>query len=373
MNEKGIDSSKNKMVKEEDKEEESTRKRKLGTRKKMKSRKRRFRQNTSEDDSEKENDELRLCLTIAPDEDKEVDYEILDKKYPIIEWRTEYLGTKPQVDKAKHLKEINQNVVIISNGQKRYFITPDEEYQDEMPEGFDKVLWGDLMVMFNPDDEDKFWNSQQDWNIKNILDIESIVANVEIKVESEEDILLHSEMIIFSEASFAELEPEDSMEKRRIFKVLVSKPTQQMVISFTIANRPKNLRQSNEALASQKQTYLVKTNHSLMVDSIPKTVWLQRSIQQGTHIYQQKVNLTAPTITFPGIEKHKMFSIIAEPSLGRDVKHGYMTPSLSKEDVEYLQLFEEEIEERLKHHDEMRRWEMYVNGRPLGSRRERPE
>ncbi|GJU86084.1 hypothetical protein Tco_1293630 [Tanacetum coccineum] len=123
MNEKGIDSSKNEMVKEEDKEEESTRKRKLGTRKKMKSRKRRFRQNTSEDDSEKENDELRLCLTIAPDEDKEVDYEILDKKYPIIEWKTEYLGTKPQVDKAKHLEEINQNVVIRSNGQKRYFST----------------------------------------------------------------------------------------------------------------------------------------------------------------------------------------------------------------------------------------------------------
>ncbi|GJR50555.1 putative ribonuclease H-like domain-containing protein [Tanacetum coccineum] len=87
MNEKGIDSSKNEMVKEEskeevkeeNKEEESTRKRKLGTRKKMKSRKRRFIQNTSEDDSEKENDELRLHLTIAPDEEKEVDYEILDR------------------------------------------------------------------------------------------------------------------------------------------------------------------------------------------------------------------------------------------------------------------------------------------------------
>ncbi|GJW59786.1 hypothetical protein Tco_0109121 [Tanacetum coccineum] len=67
-------------------------------------------ENHFEDDSEKENDELRLWLTIAPDEDKEVDYEILDKKYPIIEWKTEYLGTKPHVDKAKHLEEINQNV-----------------------------------------------------------------------------------------------------------------------------------------------------------------------------------------------------------------------------------------------------------------------
>ncbi|GKE75375.1 hypothetical protein Tco_1537416, partial [Tanacetum coccineum] len=58
---------------EENKGEESTRKRKLGTRKKMKSRKRRFRQDTSQDDqtdSEKENDDLRLCLTIATDEDK---------------------------------------------------------------------------------------------------------------------------------------------------------------------------------------------------------------------------------------------------------------------------------------------------------------
>ncbi|GKF73492.1 hypothetical protein Tco_0219824, partial [Tanacetum coccineum] len=83
MNEKGVDSSKSEVLKEESKEEvheeskeeESiTRKRKLGTRKKMKSRKRRYIQNTFEDESDKENDELRLHLTIAPDEEKEVDY-----------------------------------------------------------------------------------------------------------------------------------------------------------------------------------------------------------------------------------------------------------------------------------------------------------
>ncbi|GJV32366.1 hypothetical protein Tco_1392766 [Tanacetum coccineum] len=143
MNEKGIDSSKNEMVKEESKEEvkeeskeeESNRKRKLGTRKKMKSRKRRFIQNISEDDSEKEKDELRLYLTIAPDEEKEVDYEILDRKYPIKECKTEYLGTKLQVDKAEHLEEINQNMVIRSNGQKRYFIT--SEYVLSI---FDRVI-----------------------------------------------------------------------------------------------------------------------------------------------------------------------------------------------------------------------------------------
>ncbi|GJX44642.1 hypothetical protein Tco_0261318 [Tanacetum coccineum] len=151
-------------VKEEDKGEENTRKRKHGTRKKMKSRKRRFKQDTSQDDPsdiEKENDELRLCLTIAPDEDKEVDYEILDKKYPIIDWKTENLGTKPQFDESKRSEEINMNVVTRSNGQKRCFSTLirvlsvfDREdldvvyklvmniYQDKIPEGFDKVLWG---------------------------------------------------------------------------------------------------------------------------------------------------------------------------------------------------------------------------------------
>ncbi|GJY14459.1 hypothetical protein Tco_0384881 [Tanacetum coccineum] len=125
--------------KDASKEDEITRKRKLGTRKKMKSRKRRFRQDTFQDDqtdSKKENEELRLCLTIATDEDKEVDYEIFDKKYHIIECKTEYLGTKPQFDETKRLEEINLNVVIRSNGQRRYF-----------------------------NDEDEFWNSQQDWNV----------------------------------------------------------------------------------------------------------------------------------------------------------------------------------------------------------------
>ncbi|GJS65623.1 hypothetical protein Tco_0680187 [Tanacetum coccineum] len=262
MNEKGIDSSKNEVIKEESKEEakekskeeESNRKRKLGTRKKMKSRKRRFIQNISEDDSEKENDELRLHLTIAPDEEKEVDYEILDRKYPIKEWKTECLGTKPQVDEAEHLEKINQNVVIRSNGQKRYFSTlmrvlsifdrddlnavyqlVMDRYQDEIPEGFDKVLWGDLMIMFNPDE---FWNSQQDWSIvswklhsssgvhtlvtKEGLVIHMLVEKkyplrkkvllqmLELKLESEEDSTMALELIRFVKKLLAELEPEDS-------------------------------------------------------------------------------------------------------------------------------------------------------------------
>ncbi|GJT63224.1 putative ribonuclease H-like domain-containing protein [Tanacetum coccineum] len=135
MNEKGAGLFKSEVIKEEtkgevkieDKEEESTRKRKQGTRKKMKSRKRRYIQNTSENDSEKEDDELKLYLSIVQDEEKEVDYEILDIKYPIIDWKTVY--EDPEV-----LKGV--------------------------------LLWGDLMVLFNPDEQDEFWSSQHEWKMK---------------------------------------------------------------------------------------------------------------------------------------------------------------------------------------------------------------
>ncbi|GJU71144.1 hypothetical protein Tco_1262549 [Tanacetum coccineum] len=243
MNEKGVDSSKSEVLKEESKEEvqkeskeeESTRKRKLGTRKKMKSRKRRYIQNTSEDDSNKENDELRLHLTIAPDEEKEVDYEILDRKYPIKEWKTECLGTKPQTDQAEHIEEINQNVVI-RNLNAVYQLVMDR-FQDEIPEGFDRVLWGDLMVMFNPDDENEFWNSQLDWIIvswklhsssgvhtlvtetglvihmlvekKYPLRKEVLMQMLKLKLESEEDSTMALELIRFIKKILAELEPEE--------------------------------------------------------------------------------------------------------------------------------------------------------------------
>ncbi|GJT06201.1 hypothetical protein Tco_0840663 [Tanacetum coccineum] len=218
-------------------EQEGTKKRKLGTRKKMKSRKRRFRQGTpkgdkTDSDIKKENDELRLCLTIASNKDKEF-------------------------DETKDLEEININVVIISNGQRRYFSTLmrvisifDREdlcvvyqlvmnkYEDETPEGFDRILWGDLMIMFNPTDEDEFWNSRQDWNVVSwklhyssgvhtLMTDEGLVIHMlvekkyplrkkvllqmlELKLESEEDSTMSLELIRFVKKLIAELEPENS-------------------------------------------------------------------------------------------------------------------------------------------------------------------
>ncbi|GJS63129.1 retrovirus-related pol polyprotein from transposon TNT 1-94 [Tanacetum coccineum] len=56
---------------------------------------------------------------------------------------------------------------------------------------------------------------------------------------------------------------------------------------------------------------------SLSVFIRSSVIWERvHDFQLGIESYQQKVNLTAPTISFPGIEKHKMFSIIYEPVHG---------------------------------------------------------
>ncbi|GJV75397.1 putative reverse transcriptase domain-containing protein [Tanacetum coccineum] len=122
---------------------------------------------------------------------------------------------------------------------------------------------------------------------------------------------------------------------------------------------------------------------SLSVFIRSSVIWERvHDFQLGIESYQQKVNLTAPTISFLGVEKHKMFSIIYEPvhgiiyknskkekrvmrhseihkfcdatlnrvleglrSYNNDVKYGYIQRDLTNEEVEYLKLFEEEIED----------------------------
>ncbi|GJX17913.1 hypothetical protein Tco_0218745 [Tanacetum coccineum] len=105
---------------------------------------------------------------------------------------------------------------------------------------------------------------------------------------------------------------------------------------------------------------------SLSVFIKSSVIWERvHDFQLGIESYQQKVNLTTPTISFPRIEKHK---IVLEglKSYNNDVKYGYVQRERTNDEVEYLKLFEEEIEVRLKYHNQLRRWELYVNGRPLG-------
>ncbi|GJZ30341.1 hypothetical protein Tco_0575388 [Tanacetum coccineum] len=127
--------------------------------------------------------------------------------------------------------------------------------------------------------------------------------------------------------------------------------------------------------------------------------------QLGMESYQQKVNLTTPTLTFPGVGEKKLYTINSDPlvdliyennkkeknimtideipkfcdatlkrvlekvkKITLDVKHGYADLDLSDDDAENIRFYEEYIEERLRYRDQMRQWESYVNGRPLRRR-----
>ncbi|GJR79039.1 hypothetical protein Tco_1530748 [Tanacetum coccineum] len=118
-----------------------------------------------------------------------------------------------------------------------------------------------------------------------------------------------------------------------------------------------------------------------------------------------KVNLTTPNLIFLGIEEQKPYTITSIPFIGLiyenskkekrimdideipkfcdatlkkvlknvkkinlDVKHGYADPTPSKDDAEYMVFYERYIEEHVRHRDQMRRGESYVNGRPLRQR-----
>ncbi|GJR12990.1 hypothetical protein Tco_0795642 [Tanacetum coccineum] len=254
MNEKDTDKEKEQKadsVHEEVKEEEGAKKRKLGTRRKLKAKRRKHASGLTRED-----DDLKICLHIAPDEDKVIDVESLDHQYPIIEWQSFFLTTKPQYDQTKPDEDIYLNKVTRSNGHQRFFRTlmgvlsildredlkviyelVMEKYQDDIPEGFDKMLWGDLMIMFNQGDNADFWDEQLDWKIiswklhsssgvhtimtSNGLVIHMLVENrypltkevlsqlLELKLETEEESAMALELIKFVKQQLEELGDSD--------------------------------------------------------------------------------------------------------------------------------------------------------------------
>ncbi|GKC91175.1 hypothetical protein Tco_1151824 [Tanacetum coccineum] len=132
---------------------------------------------------------------------------------------------------------------------------------------------------------------------------------------------------------------------------------------------------------------------SLSIFIRSSVIWERvHDFQLGIESYQLKVNLTAPTISFPGIEEYRMFTIVYDPvhgiiyknskkekrvmrhseihkfcdatltrvleglkSYNNDVKYGYIQRDLTEDEIKYLRLFKEDIKVRLKHRNQMRR------------------
>ncbi|GKB89663.1 hypothetical protein Tco_0961935 [Tanacetum coccineum] len=117
--------------------------------------------------------ELKACLEIVPKDDKAVNVESLATKYPIVDWKTHI----PAEDKMYY-------EIIRADGSAKYYrifsaMLDDFDRQDVLylyrlvkerfkttsPKGYDILLWGDLITLFEPSEEDEIWKTQQDYTL----------------------------------------------------------------------------------------------------------------------------------------------------------------------------------------------------------------
>ncbi|GJT29630.1 hypothetical protein Tco_0909905 [Tanacetum coccineum] len=89
-----------------------------------------------------------------------------------------------------------------------------DRYKDEIPEDFDKVLWGDLMIMFNPRVHTLMTEAGLVIHMlvekKYPLRKKVLLQMLELKLESEKDSTMALELIRFVKKLISELEPENS-------------------------------------------------------------------------------------------------------------------------------------------------------------------
>ncbi|GKB44913.1 hypothetical protein Tco_0889855 [Tanacetum coccineum] len=117
--------------------------------------------------------QLKLCIEIVLKDDEAINIESLAIKYPIVNWKTHIL------DEDKMYYQI-----ISANGSTKYYkifsaMLDDFDRQDVLdlyrlvkkrfettsPEGYDRFLWGDLITLFEPSEEDEIWKTQQDYTL----------------------------------------------------------------------------------------------------------------------------------------------------------------------------------------------------------------
>ncbi|GJY29710.1 hypothetical protein Tco_0405477 [Tanacetum coccineum] len=99
----------------------------------------------------KEKEELRLSLKIFSSDDNEVNYKPLSRRFPIVNWEYKLLGN---VD----AKDMYVYKLTRADGIK-------ERFQDHPLEGHDLLLWGDLRMLFDPDEKDELWMNHLDWKL----------------------------------------------------------------------------------------------------------------------------------------------------------------------------------------------------------------
>ncbi|GJR58568.1 ribonuclease H-like domain-containing protein [Tanacetum coccineum] len=126
-----------------------------------------------------EEEQLKAFLMIVLDEKGEINYEVLDKRYPIVNWESKFYHTD------RYGKPHDYYRVFRADGSSRYIKTFTEmvsrfdrldfiklhslvmkRFETSTLEGIDLILWGSLRTMFEANAEDDLWKNQEEWILK---------------------------------------------------------------------------------------------------------------------------------------------------------------------------------------------------------------
>ncbi|GJZ78631.1 hypothetical protein Tco_0643468 [Tanacetum coccineum] len=126
---------------------------------------------------EKEKEELMLSLKIISGDDSEVNYEPLSRRFPIVNWEYKLLGNVDAKDmyvykltKADGSSSYHGDMQaflrrLVRQDLNDLYRLVQERFQDHPIEGHDLLLWGDLRMIFDPDEKDELWMNQLDWKL----------------------------------------------------------------------------------------------------------------------------------------------------------------------------------------------------------------
>ncbi|GJS69642.1 hypothetical protein Tco_0702483 [Tanacetum coccineum] len=126
-----------------------------------------------------EEEQLKAFLKIVPNEEGIIDYEVLEKRFPIINRESKFY------DFDRHGAECIYYRIFRFDGSSRWIKTFSDtvtrfdrldlvelynlamkRFETTTPKGVDLVLWGDLRTMFDANAEDELWQNQERWNLK---------------------------------------------------------------------------------------------------------------------------------------------------------------------------------------------------------------
>ncbi|GJS40936.1 hypothetical protein Tco_0565979 [Tanacetum coccineum] len=114
---------------------------------------------------------------ILNDEEESVTPEFLSVRYPIVNWEYHLLGRMEITDMEVYKLTRAYGTISFHGGTESLFRRLDrddlkvlyklvqERFEDHSLEEKELILWGDLRMMFDPDEQDEIWKNQESWKV----------------------------------------------------------------------------------------------------------------------------------------------------------------------------------------------------------------